>query len=119
MLMYPVNGGVIDTIQWESILAGVDDMRYLTTYFAALRECKDNHVAAALVASSQPQVKAMMSKAFWVMDDTQYQKARRVIAHDAVLLRSSLNTFYAHGAGSSTTPAPHAKPAHKAASKHA
>jgi hypothetical protein len=99
MLMYPVQGGVIDTVQWESVQAGINDMRYLTTYFAALRECKDNHVAKDLVASSEPQVKAMMGKAFWVMDDTQYQKARRAIAHDAVLLREALNAFYAHGGG--------------------
>ncbi len=99
MLTYPVKGGVLDTVQWEAVQAGVNDMRYLTTFYAALRECKDNHVARPLAASFEPQVKQLMSKAFWVLDDSEYQKARRIIAHDSVLLRKELDKFYMKGGG--------------------
>ena len=97
MATYPVQGGVLDTVQWEAVQAGVNDIRYLTTYFAALRECKDNHVARASVATMEPQVKAMLDKAYWVMSDTDYQNLRLKIGRDTVLLRKQLDAFYAHG----------------------
>ena len=45
MLTYPVKDGVLDTLQWEACREGVTDVRYLTTMYAALRECKDAQVA--------------------------------------------------------------------------
>jgi hypothetical protein len=115
MLIYPVRGGVLDTVQWEAVQAGINDMRYLTTFYAALRECKDNHVALGLVAHFEPQVKAIMAKPFWRMTDVQYQQDRRIIAHDAVMMRTALNSFYARG--TAPTPAKKARPAHKSGSK--
>ena len=65
--------------------------------FAALRECKDNHVAPELVKATEPVVRGMMGKAFWVMNDTQYQNARNLVGRYAASLRKSLDSFYAHG----------------------
>ena len=62
MLTYPVRGGVLDTLQWEACREGVTDVRYLTTMYAALRECKDAHIAKPLVGEAEAYVKTFLTK---------------------------------------------------------
>ena len=38
---FPVSGGVLDTVQWEAVRAGVDDIRYIGALKSAIRELKD------------------------------------------------------------------------------
>lgn len=94
MVTYPVAGGVLDTIQWEAAREGVTDVRYLTTFYAAMRECKDNHLDADLVQTSQDQVNGFLGKAFWTLSDSDYQAERAKIAHYAVLLRQAVDGYY-------------------------
>ena len=61
MLTYPVHGGVLDTLQWEACREGVTDVRYLTTMYAALRECKDAHIAKPLVGEAEAYVKTFLN----------------------------------------------------------
>lgn len=94
MMTYPAAGGVIDTVQWEAAREGVNDVRYLTTMYAAMRECKDNHVAPALVLEASTYVNNLLGRPLWGMTDADYQDCRRHIAHYAVLLRQQVDSFY-------------------------
>lgn len=38
---YPTDNGVIDTIQWEGLREGIDDIRYLTTLLETIEAAKD------------------------------------------------------------------------------
>ena len=100
MLTYPVNGGLVDTVQWEAAREGVTDDRYLTTFFAALRECKDNHVDSDLVPVYESRVKSLIATISWGNDDAQLQAARLTIARCALKLRTDVDHYYAvHGGG--------------------
>jgi len=94
MLTYPVQDGLISTVQWEAIREGVTDVRYLTTYFAALRECKDNHVAGDLVKSSAADVAAFLAKPLDQLSDADLQAGRFMIATYAAKLRGILDAYY-------------------------
>jgi hypothetical protein len=94
MMTYPAANGVIDTIQWEAAREGVTDVRYLTTFYAALRECKDNHLVPDLIKTAQDQVTGFLDKSFWELSDSDYQAERQKIAHYAILLRQSVNGYY-------------------------
>ena len=94
MLTYPVQDGVIDTVQWEAVREGINDVRYLTTFFAALRECKDNHVAKDLVTEAESYVTLFLDKPLPLLSDSDYQEARTKIAGYAVTLRKAVDAFY-------------------------
>lgn len=94
MMAYPAANGVIDTVQWEAAREGVTDVRYLTTFYAALRECKDNHLDKDLVQTAQDQVTGFLNKAFWTLTDADYQAERTTIAHYAVILRQAVDGYY-------------------------
>jgi hypothetical protein len=69
MLTYPTQNGVIDTVQWESIREGINDVRYLTTFYTALRECKDAKVDLVEVAKAETEITSFLDRAFWLMLD--------------------------------------------------
>jgi hypothetical protein len=69
-------------------------VRYLTTFYAALRECKDNHLEDDLVQTSQNQVSGFLNKAFWTLSDADYQAERETIAHYAIILRQAVDGYY-------------------------
>jgi len=98
MLTYPVHGGVLDTLQWEACREGVTDVRYLTTMYAALRECKDAHIAKPLVSAAEGYVKTFLNKPLANLPDDQYDKARLQVAAYAIALRQSVDAYNkAHG----------------------
>jgi len=94
MLTYPAKDGVIDTLQWEAIREGVNDTRYLTTFYAALRECKDNKVEKDLVDEAEAYATAFLDKPLILLTDGDYQEARRKIAMYAVKLRTAVDAYY-------------------------
>jgi len=100
MLTYPTADGVIDTIQWESIREGINDIRYLTTFYSALRECKDARIDTLLVAKAESDVTSFLNEPFWLMSDADYQNGRLMLASYAVQFRKDLNTYYARHPGS-------------------
>jgi len=98
MLTYPVKGGVLDTLQWEACREGVTDVRYLTTMYAALRECKDAHIAKPLVSEAETYVKTFLTKPLANLPEGQYDTFRTRIATYSIRLRSSVDAYNkAHG----------------------
>jgi hypothetical protein len=98
MLTYPVQGGVLDTLQWEACREGVNDVRYLTTMYAALRECKDAHIAKPLVAEAEGYVKTFLDKPLANLPDDQYDRFRAGVAAYALRLRTAVDAYNkAHG----------------------
>ena len=98
MLTYPAQGGVLDTLQWEACREGVTDVRYLTTLYAALRECKDAHIARPLVSQAETYVKTFLDKPLANLPGDQYDTFRQQVANYAMLLRKSVDTYNkAHG----------------------
>jgi hypothetical protein len=106
MLTYPTQDGLISTIQWEAIREGITDARYLTTYYAAYRECKDAHVAPDLVNTSFTQINAFLSKPLASYSDVELQKGRLLVANYAVRLRLILDAYYKTHPLFGSTPAP-------------
>ena len=41
MSTFPIKGGVLDTLQWEAVREGVDDIRYIGVLKGYIRELKD------------------------------------------------------------------------------
>ena len=98
MLAYPVQGGVLDTLQWEACREGVTDVRYLTTMYAALRECKDAHIAKPLTTEAEAYVKTFLTKPLANLPEGQYDTFRSRTASYAIRLRSAVDTYNkAHG----------------------
>ena len=91
MLTYPAQGGVLDTLQWEACREGVNDVRYLTTMYDNLRQCKDAHVARPLVGQAEGYVKAFLSKPLANLPETQYDTFRAQVANYTMLLRKALD----------------------------
>lgn len=98
MLTYPVKDGVLDTLQWEACREGVNDVRYLTTMYAALRECKDAHIAKPLVAEAEDYVKTFLDKPLANLPESQLDGFRTQIANYAIQLRRQVDAYNkAHG----------------------
>jgi len=93
MLTYPAKDGVLDTLQWEACREGVNDVRYLTTMYAALRECKDAHIANPLVTEAETYVKTFLDKPVANLPGDQYDTFRLQVANYAMLLRKSVDTY--------------------------
>ena len=93
MLTYPAQDGVIDTLRWEAAREGVVDVRYLTTLYDNLRQCKDAHVAKPLTDQAEAFVKGFLDKSPAVLTDADLDKARAQTAHYALLLRAQLDAY--------------------------
>ena len=93
MLTYPTKDGVLDTLQWEACREGVTDVRYLTTMYDNLRQCKDAHIAAPLVGEAETYVKTFLDKPLAALPETQYDTFRAQVANYAMLLRKSLDAY--------------------------
>lgn len=49
MVTYPVQNGLLSTLQWEAAREGVDDIRYITTLKDFIRQLKDAQTAKGVV----------------------------------------------------------------------
>ena len=81
---YPTVDGVVDTLQWEGVREGVDDVRYLTTLRKAIAAAKTSgHPARAKLAGESENWLAHMD----IEGDLQKirrQMAERIISLNAV-----------------------------------
>jgi len=93
MLTYPAADGVIDTLQWEAVREGITDVRYLTTLYTALRECKDAHIQKPLVAEAEGYAKTFLSNPLVGLPESGLDKARTRIATYALQLRTAVDTY--------------------------
>lgn len=92
MTTFPVSGGVLDTVQWEAVRAGVDDIRYIGALKSASRDLKDAKKRKDLTDEADAYIAAVTGKDLLSLSPAQIQAAR------AALLRATLNLKLA-GAG--------------------
>ena len=71
--------GVLDTLHWEGFREGVDDVRYLTTLYAALRSVAGRFPQDQLIAQTYAWL-AEMDVADGDLDDLRREMARRTVA---------------------------------------
>jgi hypothetical protein len=93
MLTYPVQGGVLDTLRWESIREGVNDVLYLTTLFESMRQCKDAHIAKPLTDEATAYVTAFLNKSPGALSDAALDDARLKVAHYTLLMNAQLAVY--------------------------
>lgn len=94
MVTYPVQNGMLDTVQWEAAREGVDDIRYITTLKDFSRQLKDLQSAkgvatgkADLVEAEQFLVKTMgTARPLGQMTPGEMQLLRRGIADRTIRL---------------------------------
>lgn len=94
MLTYPVQGGVLDTLQWEALREGVNDVRYLTTMFLALGDCRHVYnIAKPLTDTAETYINTFLDKPLALLTDGDYDKARAQIAQYAVQLNAQIAAY--------------------------
>ena len=93
MLTFPAQDGVVDTLRWEAAREGVVDVRYLTTLYDDLRQCKDAKIAKPLTDQAQAYVKAFLDKSPDALTDADMDQARAQVARYALLLRAQLDGY--------------------------
>ncbi len=93
MLTYPAQDGVIDTLQWEAVREGITDVRYLTTLYTALRECKDAHIQKPLVTEAEAYAKTFLGNPLVGLPEGALDTARTRIAAYALQLRTAVDAY--------------------------
>ena len=93
MLTYPAANGVVDTLQWEAVREGITDVRYLTTLYTALRECKDAHIQKPLVAEAESYAKTFLGNPLVGQPESALDTARTRIATYALQLRTAVDAY--------------------------
>jgi len=91
MLTYPTSTGVIDSLRWEAIREGITDARYLTTFYDALRQCKDAKIAKPLTQEAEGYVTTFLSKPLAGLPEANLDLARGKIADYTIKLRAALD----------------------------
>jgi len=91
MLTYPTSTGVIDSLRWEAVREGITDARYLTTFYDALRQCKDAKIAKPLTQEAEGYVTTFLSKPLAGLPETSLDTARGKIADYTIKLRAALD----------------------------
>jgi hypothetical protein len=90
MMTYPVQGGSLSTLDWEACREGVTDVSYWTTFYGALRECKDAKVAKAITANAEAWVNKFFSRPIASVTDEDIQNSRLTIAHYTIEMQEAL-----------------------------
>ncbi|MES2461839.1 MAG: hypothetical protein V4671_14740 [Armatimonadota bacterium] len=96
-VFYPVQGGVIDTIQWEGVREGIDDVRYFGALKNYIRDLKDRQLRKDLTDASDVYVAAVLKKPLWSLSPADYQKTRQGMVNQALklltVIRSAVPTY--------------------------
>ncbi len=94
MLTYPVQGGVLDTLQWEACREGVSDVRYLTTLFLAIGDCRHVYkIAKPQTDAAEAYAKAFLAKPAAAYSDADLDKARYQIATYSMQLNALITAY--------------------------
>jgi hypothetical protein len=101
MTTFPVQGGVLDTIQWEAARAGIDDIRYIGALKANIRELKDAKKAKDATDAAEANLANFVGGALLSITPAEHQAARLDILRQAIELKYILNP-----AARRATPAP-------------
>jgi hypothetical protein len=109
MAAFPVQGGVLDTVQWEAVSAGVDDIRYIGALKGYIRELKDAKKRKDATDAAESYLAAVASKPLLQLSPAQHQANRNGIRTQALKLKAILYP------GTQVIPAAAAPPAKKPA----
>ncbi|MDX1931527.1 MAG: hypothetical protein SFU56_02865 [Capsulimonadales bacterium] len=116
MTTFPVQGGVLDTIQWEAAREGVDDIRYIGALKANIRELKDAKKAKDATDAAEASLASLMDRALITLSPAQHHAARLAILDQALQLKYILNPAARRSAAPKTptkTPKAPARPKKK------
>jgi hypothetical protein len=96
-VLYPVQGGVIDTIQWEAVREGIDDVRYFGVLKNYIRDLKDRQLRKDLTDASDVYVATVLKKPLWTLSPGDYQKTRQGMVNQALklltVIRANVPTY--------------------------
>ena len=96
-VFYPVQGGIINTIQWEAVREGIDDVRYFGALKNYIRDLKDRQLRKDLTTESDNYAAAVLKKPLWTLSPLDYQKTRQAMINQALKLltaiRASVPTY--------------------------
>jgi len=91
MAAFPVQSGVLDTIQWEAVSAGVDDIRYIGALKGYIRELKDAKKRKDATDAAEAYLAAIASKPLLQLTPAQHQANRLGILRAALKLKTILD----------------------------
>ena len=77
-MVYRTDDGVVDTLHWEGVREGVDDVRYLTTLYDALSRAAGRFASDPLIASTHAWL-AELDVGGGDLDTIRHEMARRII----------------------------------------
>lgn len=96
-VFYPVQGGIINTIQWEAVREGIDDVRYFGALKNYIRDLKDRQLRKDLTTESDNYAAAVLKKPLWTLSPLDYQKTRQGMINQTLKLltaiRASVPTY--------------------------
>ncbi len=96
-VLYPVQGGVVDTIQWEAVREGIDDVRYFGVLKNYIRDLKDRQLRKDLTNASDAYIATVLKKPLWTLSPGDYQKTRQGMINQALklltVIRASVPTY--------------------------
>jgi hypothetical protein len=94
---YLVNGGVIDTIQWEAVREGVDDVRYYGALKHYIRDLKDAHLGKDATDEAERYLAGVMKRPLGSLSPADYEGVRRGVVTESLklltILRSKLGDY--------------------------
>lgn len=92
MTTLPVEGGVLDTVQWEAVREGVDDIRYIGVLKAYARELKDfqNPALKTPIGLAESYLIGVTGKNLLQYTPAQYVVFRRTLIKESFKLKSLL-----------------------------
>lgn len=87
---FPVEGGVLDTLQWEAVREGIDDVRYADVLKTLSREIKDLKIRKDATDLAESYLLGVMGKPLLSLSPREHQVFRREIANQCLKLQAIL-----------------------------
>lgn len=86
----PVEGGVVDTVQWEAVREGIDDIRYIGILKGLIRELRDLKAFKAETDLADSYLIGALQKPLTGLGPSEQQELRRNLISRAVKLQALL-----------------------------
>ncbi|MBC8101929.1 MAG: hypothetical protein H7Z41_04995 [Cytophagales bacterium] len=96
-VVYPVRGGVLDTIQWEAVREGIDDVRYYGALKNYIRDLKDRQLRKDATTQADLHLTSLLKKSLWTLSPAEYQATRQGMISQSLklltIIRSRTPTY--------------------------